>query len=110
MDACDVGLGTVLLQIQPTGDLHPVSYDYMHLKPHQRAYNTIEKVVESDKWFPALRLLPLQSSRSSGVLRPQPSQVSRQNYGRLISTFCAGSTTFSRTPWSFFISEGRTRT
>ena len=43
IDACDSGAGGVLLQDNPDGVLHPVSYTSSKFKPHQRTYSTIEK-------------------------------------------------------------------
>ena len=44
VDACDYGVGAVLLQENPeTGLLHPVCYYSYKLKPHQRSYSTVEK-------------------------------------------------------------------
>lgn len=44
VDACDVGLGAVLLQRSPDTDLlHPVCYYSAKFKKHQRNYSTIEK-------------------------------------------------------------------
>ena len=44
VDACDTGIGAVLLQEDPeTMNLHPVSYYSYKLKPHQRSYATVEK-------------------------------------------------------------------
>ena len=44
VDACDTGVGAVLLQEDPETKVHhPVSYYSYRLKPHQRSYATIEK-------------------------------------------------------------------
>ena len=44
VDACDTGVGAVLLQEDPETKVHhPVSYYSYKLKPHQRSYATIEK-------------------------------------------------------------------
>ena len=43
VDASGAGVGAVLLQETSDGILHPVSYFSAKLKPHQRAYSTIEK-------------------------------------------------------------------
>lgn len=43
VDACDTGLGCVLLQEADDGLHHPVSYSSTKLKKHQLAYSTIEK-------------------------------------------------------------------
>lgn len=44
VDACDQGVGAVLLQKDPSSDiLHPVSYFSVKLKKHQRSYSTVEK-------------------------------------------------------------------
>ena len=44
VDACDTGIGAVLLQEDPeTKEFHPVSYYSYKLKPHQRSYATVEK-------------------------------------------------------------------
>ena len=44
VDACDHGVGAVLLQSKPaTGVLHPVSYFSYKLKKHQKSYSTVEK-------------------------------------------------------------------
>ena len=44
VDACDTGLGAVLLQEEAeTKMLHPISYYSYKLKPHQRSYATVEK-------------------------------------------------------------------
>ena len=42
VDACDVGVGAVMLQ-EVNGILHPICYFSSKLKPHQRPYSTIEK-------------------------------------------------------------------
>ena len=42
-DACDVGVGAVLLQLGADGILHPVCFHSAKVKKHQRAYSTIEK-------------------------------------------------------------------
>ena len=41
--ALDVGIGAVLLQHGSDGILHPIVYASQKLKPHQKAYNTVEK-------------------------------------------------------------------
>ena len=43
IDACDSGAGGVLLQDNPDGVLHPISYTSSKFKPHQKSYSTIEK-------------------------------------------------------------------
>ena len=44
VDACDYGVGAVLLQENPeTKLLHPVSYFSSRLKKHQRSLSTVEK-------------------------------------------------------------------
>ncbi|XP_064078263.1 uncharacterized protein LOC135195748 [Macrobrachium nipponense] len=44
VDACDYGVGAVLLQEKPeTNLLHPVSYYSCRLKKHQRSLSTVEK-------------------------------------------------------------------
>ena len=44
VDACDSGVGAVLMQENAeTKELHPVSYYSYKLKPHQRSYATVEK-------------------------------------------------------------------
>lgn len=43
VDACDVGIGAVLLQDGPDGIEHPISYFSKKLDKHQRWYSTIEK-------------------------------------------------------------------
>ncbi|XP_066969281.1 uncharacterized protein [Macrobrachium rosenbergii] len=44
VDACDYGVGAVLLQGKPeTNLLHPVSYYSCRLKKHQRSLSTVEK-------------------------------------------------------------------
>uniref|UniRef100_A0A3B1IC10 ribonuclease H n=1 Tax=Astyanax mexicanus TaxID=7994 RepID=A0A3B1IC10_ASTMX len=43
VDACDVGVGAVLLQSDESGVDRPVAYFSKKLNKHQRAYSTIEK-------------------------------------------------------------------
>ena len=42
-DACDVGIGSVLIQEDDLGIDHPVCYFSKKLNRHQQAYSTIEK-------------------------------------------------------------------
>lgn len=56
VDACDTGVGAVLLQeSEADGFLHPVCYLSRKFKPHQRAYSIIEKellalVIALENW------------------------------------------------------------
>lgn len=43
VDACDVGVGAVLLQADASGVEKPVAYYSKKLNKHQRAYSTVEK-------------------------------------------------------------------
>lgn len=43
VDACDVGVGAVLLQVDEAGVERPVAYYSKKLNRHQRAYSTVEK-------------------------------------------------------------------
>lgn len=43
VDACDVGVGAVLMQADKTGMDRPVAYYSKKLNSHQKAYSTIEK-------------------------------------------------------------------
>lgn len=43
VDACDVGIGSVLFQESSDGVDHPICYFSKKLEPHQKNYSTIEK-------------------------------------------------------------------
>lgn len=43
VDACDIGVGAVLIQADEAGLDRPVAYFSRKLNKHQRAYSTIEK-------------------------------------------------------------------
>ena len=43
VDACDIGVGAVLLQVDTAGLDRPVAYYSKKLNKHQKAYSTIEK-------------------------------------------------------------------
>ncbi len=43
VDACDVGVGAVLLQVDEDGFEKPVAYFSKKLNRHQKAYSTVEK-------------------------------------------------------------------
>ena len=43
VDACDVGIGAVLLQTDEEGIQHPISYYSKKLSRAQRNYSTVEK-------------------------------------------------------------------